>query len=244
MSRAPRVALGFVLLLTSALLVAPWRGHVDDLDAQIYRVVARNMVADGTWFDLRYLPDVWPRFREHLPFALWPAAVTLRFLGERAVDWIYALTTLVTVWLTARIASRIAGAWAGVAAALALGTCESIWQYGGRLLLEPPLLLFATASAGAALLPRPSWGRAALFGALAVSIKGPFGLLPLACVAVGRAVTQKSWRPLAGGAIAGIAASAPAAAFLLIDRLAGKVLRLDRAEWRARLSSNWIAMSF
>ena len=178
MNRAAGVALACVLLLTSALLVAPWKGHVDDVDAQVYQVVARNMVADGTWFDLRYLPDVWPRFREHLPFALWPAAATIRLFGEGAIDAVYALMTLATVWVTARIASRIAGPWAGVAAALALGTCESIWQYGGRLLLEPPLLLFATAAVGAALLPRPSWGRAALFSALSVLTKGPFGLLP------------------------------------------------------------------
>jgi 4-amino-4-deoxy-L-arabinose transferase-like glycosyltransferase len=220
-NRTSRVALACVLLLTSALLVAPWKGHIDDLDAQIYRVVARNMVADGTWFDLRYLPNVWPSFREHLPVALWPAAATIRILGERAIDPIYALMTLASVWLTARIASRIAGAWAAVAAAVALGTCESIWQYGGRLLLEPPLLLFATAAVGAALLPRPSWGRAALFGALAVSMKGPFGLLPLACVVVARAWTDRSWRYLAGGVVAGIAAIAPAVAFLLFDRWGG-----------------------
>jgi 4-amino-4-deoxy-L-arabinose transferase-like glycosyltransferase len=220
-NRAPRVALAFVLLLTSALVVAPWKGHVDDLDAQIYQVVARNMVADGTWFDLRYLPDVWPRFREHLPFAFWPAAATIQLLGERAVDWVYALLTVATVWLTARIASRLAGPWAAVAAALALGTCESIWQYGGRLLLEPPLLLFATASVGAALRPRPSWGNAALFGALAVFTKGPFGLLPLSCVVIGRAWAERSCRHLAAGALAGIAATIPAAAFLVVDRVAG-----------------------
>ena len=221
MNRAAGVALACVLLLTSALLVAPWKGHVDDVDAQVYQVVARNMVADGTWFDLRYLPDVWPRFREHLPFALWPAAATIRLFGEGAIDAVYALMTLATVWVTARIASRIAGAWAGVGAALALGTCESIWQYGGRLLLEPPLLLFATAAVGAALLPRPSWGRAALFSALAVLTKGPFGLLPFACVVVARAWTDRSWRYLVGGALAGMAAMAPAIAFLLVDRWAG-----------------------
>ncbi|HWE22477.1 MAG TPA: glycosyltransferase family 39 protein [Myxococcales bacterium] len=220
MNRAPRVALALVLSISAALVVAPWKGHVDDVDAQVYQVVARNMVADGTWFDLRYLPNVWPRFREHLPFAFWPAAATMRVLGERAVDWMYALFTLATVWVTARIASRLAGPWSGVAAALALGTCESFWQYGGRLLLEPPLLLFATVSAGAALEPRPSWGRAALFGALAMLIKGPFGLLPLACVVVGRAVTDRSWRHVVGGAVAGIAACAPAAMFLLVDRFA------------------------
>ncbi len=221
MTRAHRVALVLVLLLTAALVVAPLRGHVDDIDAQVYEVVARNMVADGTWFDLRYLPNLWPHFREHLPFSFWPAAATIRVFGEGAVDLLYALMTVATVWLVARIASTIAGGWAGVVAALVLGTCESIWQYGGRLLLEPPLLLFATAAAGAALLPRARWGAATLFGALAVLTKGPFGLLPLMCVAFGRGLSERSWQSPVRGACAGLAASVPAAAFLVLDRWIG-----------------------
>jgi hypothetical protein len=211
-----------VLSITAALVVAPWRGHVDDIDAQVYEVVARNMVADGAWFDLRYLPDVWPLFREHLPFSFWPAAATIRLLGEGAVNVLYACFTLATVWLAGWMTARIQGGWAGgVAAALVLGTCESIWQYGGRFLLEPPLLLFATAAAGAALLPRPRWYGAAAFGALAVLAKGPFGLLPLACVVLGRAISERSWPLLLRGALSGFVAIVPAALFLILDRWLG-----------------------
>jgi hypothetical protein len=33
-------------------------GHADVYDGQLYRVVARNLVEDGTWLHLRYLPLV------------------------------------------------------------------------------------------------------------------------------------------------------------------------------------------
>jgi 4-amino-4-deoxy-L-arabinose transferase-like glycosyltransferase len=221
LSGTPRLAFALVLSIAAALVVAPWRGHVDDIDAQVYEVVARNMVADGTWFDLRYLPDVWPLFREHLPFSFWPAAATIRLFGEGAVNLLYACFTLATVWLAGWMAARIQGGWGGVAAALVLGTCESIWQYGGRFLLEPPLLLFATAAAGAALLPRPRWYGAAAFGALAVLMKGPFGLLPLACVVLGRAISERSWPLLVRGALSGLLAIVPAALFLILDRWLG-----------------------
>ena len=220
--RAPRLALALVLSITAALVVAPWRGHVDDVDAQVYEVVARNMVADGTWFDLRYLPDLWPHFREHLPFGFWPAAATIHLFGEGAVNVLYACLTLSTVWLAGWITTRLQGGWGGVIAVLVLGTCESIWQYGGRFMLEPPLLLFATAAAGAALLPRPRWYGAATFGAMAVLAKGPFGLLPLGCVVLGRAISERSWRLLLRGALAGLLAIVPAALFLVLDRWLGK----------------------
>jgi 4-amino-4-deoxy-L-arabinose transferase-like glycosyltransferase len=217
----PRFAPAVVLIITAALVASPWRAHVDDVDAQVYEVVARNMVADRTWFDLRYLPDVWPRFREHLPFSFWPAAAAMRALGEWSVNLLYAGFTLASVWLTGRIAARLGGRWAGVTAALALGTCESIWQYGGRFLLEPPLLLAATAAAGVALRAKPRWGAAAAFGALAVLAKGPFGLVPLTSVVLARSMTERTGRLLIFGALSIAAAALPAAVFLVLDRALG-----------------------
>jgi hypothetical protein len=210
--RAIRVAWTCAFVLCAALLVAPWRGHIDDFDAQIYLVVARNMARDHAWFDLRYLPSFLPVFREHLPFGFWPAAAAIRFAGESAINPTYALMTLGAITVSALLARRVAGDWAGVSAIVLLGTCESIWQYGGRLLLEPPLLLFATAAAGAAL--ADLWIAAAALGALAVLVKGPFGLLPLACVCL---VKARDWRATA--AIVG--AVTPLAVFLLIDPSGG-----------------------
>jgi 4-amino-4-deoxy-L-arabinose transferase-like glycosyltransferase len=218
---AAQWAFSLVLLTTAALIAAPWRGHIDDVDAQIYLVIARHMAADRTWFDLRYLPGLWPVFREHLPFGFWPAAAAIRFAGEWAVGPVYALFTLGTVALAGRLTAALAGRWAGVAAALVLGTCESIWQYGGRPLLEPPLLLFATAAAGAALLPRPRFVLAAFCAAIAVLIKGPFGLVPLASCVLARALVERSPGVFAKGAAAAAAAALPTAALLLWDRFAG-----------------------
>jgi len=203
-----RVAWVSALVVCAALIAAPWRGHVDDFDAQMYRVVARNLARAHAWFDLRGLPTLHPVFREHLPFGFWPAAAAIRAGSERAIDPLYALMTLGAIAASGAIARRLAGDRAGVAAILLLGTCESIWQYGGRLLLDPPLLLFATASAGMALAGRWEW--AAVLGGVATLIKGPFGLLPLACVA---AVRLRDWR--APAAVA--AAIVPFAVFLAVD---------------------------
>lgn len=207
-----RAARWLALLACAALLAAPWRGHIDDFDAQIYLVVARNLARDHAWFNLRYLPSVWPVFREHLPFGFWPAATTIRIFGEWAVPAVFALITLGAIAAAGRIARRMAGERAEVAAILLLGTCESIWEYGGRPLLEPPLLLLATAAAGAALADR--WRTAALLGSMATLIKGPFGLLPLACVAL---VRFRNWRvPLAA-----VLAIVPLAIFLAFDPAGG-----------------------
>ena len=205
-------ALWFALAVAAALIAAPWRGHVDDVDAQLYAVLVRNLARDHAWLDLRYLPGLLPHFREHLPFGFWPGAAALRLLGEWAVAPAYGLLTWLTVLASARIAARLGGPWAGVAGALALGTCESIWQYGGRVLLEPPLLLLTTLSVGAVLRDRPRWGLAALWAALAVLVKGPFGMLPLACVAIGLGP-----RAMARGALACAAAAVPIALFLWLD---------------------------
>jgi 4-amino-4-deoxy-L-arabinose transferase-like glycosyltransferase len=207
-----RVAWVSALVACAALLAAPWRGHVDDFDAQIYTVVARNIARDGSWFDLRLLPSLRPVYREHLPFGLWPAAAAVRANSDWAVNLLYGLMTLGAIAASGMIARRLAGEWAGVAAVLLLGTCESIWQYGARLLLDPPLFLFATAAAAAALVSR--WRSAAVLGGLATLIKGPFGLLPLACVAVTR---LRDWK--APAAVA--AAIVPLGVFLAIDPAGG-----------------------
>jgi hypothetical protein len=60
---------------------------------------------------------------------------------------------------------------------------------------------------------RSRFGQAALWAALAVLVKGPFGLLPLACISLGLG-PRALWR----GALACLAAIVPAAIFLLHDR--------------------------
>jgi hypothetical protein len=160
------------------------------------------MARDHAWFALRYLPAVHPVFREHLPFGFWPAAAAIRVLGEWAVPIVYSLFTLGAV--------AAAGRNGGVFAMLLLGTCASIWQYGGRLLLDPPLLCFATWAVAFALEER--WIGAAVCGAIATLVKGPFGFLPLACVVAAR--RGRGWPALLG-------AAAPLAIFLALDPAGG-----------------------
>jgi 4-amino-4-deoxy-L-arabinose transferase-like glycosyltransferase len=205
--RSPRVARILAYVAVAALLAVPWRTHVDDLDAQMYLVIARNIARSGRWFDLSFGPGFWPQFREHLPFGFWPAAAAIRVLGEWAVNPVYALLTLGAVAAAARIARTLRGPPAEIGTVLLLGTCEIVWHYGGRPLLEPPLLFFATASAAAALECR--WAAGSAFAALATLVKGPFGLLDLACAGLFR-------RPLKA-AVATAAAVLPAAVFVLCD---------------------------
>src|SRR5439155_26192985 len=80
-----------------------------------------------------------------------------------------------------------------------------------------PLIFFATAAAWAALQEKPRWLFAAALAAIAALIKGPFGLAPLAAAAAARAIADRSWRPLLSGALATVAASLPAAAFLYLS---------------------------
>jgi 4-amino-4-deoxy-L-arabinose transferase-like glycosyltransferase len=217
-------ALGAILVVSLALLLCPFAGHVDDVDAQVYEVVAANMARDGSWLDLRFLPSYWPQFREHLPFGFWPAALAIRFL-RRGGGWIpYAgasLLTVLTVWWTGR---RIGGSTAGLLSALILSVTEVFWQYGARVLLEPFLLFFATASAAVALADEPQLGscaKAAAWSALAVLIKGPFGLVPLVGSIIGSAFAERSARRLAWGALAVLLAVIPVAAFLVLDNAHG-----------------------
>jgi hypothetical protein len=131
---------------------------------------------------------------------------------------VYAVFTLATIAVSGWAAASVAGGWAGVGAALALGTCESIWQYGGRLLLDPPLLLFATSAAAMVLVPKPRWRSAAALAALGVLVKGPFGIAPLTACVCARAAVDRSPKLLVRGTVAILGALVPAAAFLLADR--------------------------
>ena len=209
-----------VLLLALGLLAATGRGHVDDLDAQTYRVLVRHLVQDRAWLTLRFLPGYWPAFREHLPFGFWPAVLAARAAGLGGAEALHLCCSLGTVALLIRGGGRAFGGSAGLAAGLLLALTESFWRYGGRLLLEPPLLLLATAAALPLLVRPPArrdWWLAIALGALACAVKGPFGLAPLACAGAGRALATRSPRTFALAALATIAAALPVAAFLLAD---------------------------
>jgi 4-amino-4-deoxy-L-arabinose transferase-like glycosyltransferase len=218
------LAAGLALFLAAAVLVAPWTGHVDDTDAQLYQVVARHMVQDGRWLDLRYLADVHPHFREHLPFGLWPFAVAIRVGGEKTLAPLAGLFTMATLVLLGFMARRLGGWTMATLTVLVLATTESFIIYGGRERLDPLLLLLVVASLAPLLAFPPTarrWLLGALFAALAALVKGPFGLLPFlaAGLAVAFAYRSVRWAAMAGAFT--LLAALPVAAFLLADKVWG-----------------------
>lgn len=214
-----------VLLLAAGVISIPWSGHVDDVDAQFYRVLTRHMVEDHTWFNLRFLPRLFPTFREHVPFGFWPWVVVDRAFGEGALGPLSGLFTLATLFLVVRLGRRLGGNALAVPAALVLVATDSFLLIGGRSRLDPLLYLFTTAS----MLPvlgdeAPTlrrWILGAAFAAAGALVKGPFGLLPYAAAVSSVALQQRSGRWLLAGAGLTLAAAAPVGAFLLWQRFRG-----------------------
>ncbi len=220
-----RTAAGLALVIATCVLVAPWGGHVDDTDAQLYQVVARHMVQDGSWLDLRYLSHAHPHFREHLPFGLWPWAATIRLLGEWALAPLAGLFTFCTLLLVAFLGRRLGGWSMAAVAVLLLGTTESFILYGGRPRLDPLLLLLVVTSLVPVLgfPPAPRrWLWAALFAALGALVKGPFGLLPFLAAALAVAWESRSVRWASAGVGLTLLSAVPVTAFLLGDKLWGQ----------------------
>ncbi len=182
------------------------------------------MVEDKSWLELRYLQGVYPHFREHLPFGLWPWAVAIRVAGERALAPLAGLFTLLTLLLVGWMGRRLGGWTMASVAILVLGTTESFIIYGGRARLDPLLVLLVVASLAPVLCWPPSarrWLLAALFAALAALVKGPFGLLPFFAAGLSVAWEHRSLRVLAGAAGLALLAAVPVAAFLVGDRTWG-----------------------
>jgi 4-amino-4-deoxy-L-arabinose transferase-like glycosyltransferase len=223
------VAVAATLGVALGMIAAPWWGHVDDTDAHLYRVVARHMVEDGTWLDLRYLPGAHAAFREHLPFGIWPYAAAIHVAGEEALPGVGAMFTLATIALVLWMGWRLAGAAAGIVAALTLAATESFTVYGGRERLDPVLVLFTTAAMAPLLvgsLRRGGLAMSALFGSLATLVKGPFGLLPVCAGAAARALEERSLRGSVRLAAVVAVSALPFLAFLAWSRTAA-----DRSWW-------------
>ncbi|MBL8911524.1 MAG: hypothetical protein JNM17_12590 [Archangium sp.] len=183
-------------LISMALMLAAVARHNDDSDAQLYSVVARNMVRDGTWTQLSYAPNVHAVFREHLPFGFWPGAFALRIGGERALLFVAPLFTLGTLAALAWLAKRLM--LSAPLAVLALISTEAFLFTSTAFRLDAPLVCLSLLAAVAPLIfERPSWRGAALsvFAATAATlIKGPFGLVPLVAAGLARVLITPTAR--------------------------------------------------
>ncbi len=207
-----------LLVLAVICLSIECTAHVDDTDAALYTVVARNMVRDGTWFDLSYTTNVHPQFREHLPFGLWPSAMVIRTLGEAALPWLSAAWTLLTIALVVELGKRLGSIPLGLLGGFLLATTNQFIVTGALHRLDPPLLFFSLLSAAPLLVAPRTRGAFVLTvtaGALACLIKGPFGLVLPVAAAIARAVQERDRKWLLVGALACVFAAVPVTAFLL-----------------------------
>ncbi|MFZ5440172.1 MAG: ArnT family glycosyltransferase [Myxococcota bacterium] len=207
-----------VLVLAAVSLAMQGAHHTDDTDASLYTVVARHLVEDGAWLDLRYTENVHPHYREHLPFGLWPSALVVKALGEGALPWLSVTWTLLTIALLMELGRRLFSEELGVLAGFLLATTHQFIVTGALHRLDPPLVFFSLLSVVPLLGGAATWRSFALtalaMGA-AVAIKGPFGLVLPAAATVARALSDErrlTW--LAFGAGAGLLAVLPVTLFL------------------------------
>lgn len=211
----PASAFALVLGLFVVLMGATWFRHTDVGDAQLYQVIARHMLRGGDWLSLEYLGRP---FFDHLPFGLWPIALA-QAVDERAVIPLHALFSVLTVALVGVVGHRLSGPWAALGSMLVLATTQMYFFQTSYPTLDPLLLLLTTASVIPVLTnagTRAQWFTAWLFAALAVAVKGPFGLLPLGGVIGARVLVDRSWRHLGWGALVLGLAVAPVALFLAL----------------------------
>lgn len=218
-------AVAAVLVIGAALCTAPLAGHSDRCDPHFYTVLARHMAEGGTWWDPSYLPTIFERFRDHLPFGVWPFALAMRLFGDQGLAPLALLCSLGTLSLVLVTGARIFGRPAAVIGALVLASTETWFRYAATPTLDCLLLLLVTAATLPLWRPLPvpafRWAWPAALTALAVLVKGPFGLLPLAATTLGRAVALRNPRELWPGGVSAAAALLPAAGFLAWDHWLG-----------------------
>lgn len=234
-----RLLLAGVLALAGALPFA--LVHVDDIDAATYTVIARHLTQGDALMAPRYLPDLFPAFREHPPLFLWVQAAVIRLFSEGALPWLGLACGVATVLTAFTVGRRLAGGRAALLGAFVLASTEQFFRYQARARLDPPLVLCYTASVALLLAARgrTRWllagGLAAGLGAL---VKGPPALgapvsAALALVALGRARELRSgrtWLLVAAGALA------PAALFFGYDAAA-----LGGSWWRGYVQGQVLA---
>jgi 4-amino-4-deoxy-L-arabinose transferase-like glycosyltransferase len=202
-------------------MVAPCLGHFDDTDAQLYQVVIRKMAESRRWLDPSYLNHFHVHFREHLPFGFWPFAIARLSFGEQGPRFLAAAISLTIVIGVGLVGRRLMGDWPALAAMLVLASTETFFRYGAQTRLDGLVVLFGNAAAVPAILGsrRAAHGFvAAVCAAVAVLVKGPFGLVPLLAAVAARAIVDRSASTLIRGLLIAVAASIPTLVFLLLDR--------------------------
>lgn len=210
--------------LAVATLSIPVRSHMDDSDAALYAVVARNIVRSGEWMSLSYLPGVHAHFYEHLPFGLWPQAAAIQLFGEPALKPFNALLCVAILGVLAGAGAALVGWEAATVATVVLSLNDTFFLYGARPRLDPLLMLAVAVTCLALTRARRKKGTgyfSAWMEALAVAgaavgalVKGPFGLAVLGCWLLAEWLLDRSWGRAVRSAVMFLLACLPLAAFL------------------------------
>ncbi len=173
----------WLCLAALTVLVLAWGSRSRELSGTdaFYAVVSRQVADTGHWAPLMHGPA---------PYVLKPPLVFwLTALGMKAFGASSATASLwprvfagVSVLLTALLARRLAGRTAAFFAALFL-LADGIFLAGANSLrMDTGVLVGSLLAALAVVAPRGAWRPPLFWGgiALAVLVKGPVGLLPLA----------------------------------------------------------------
>lgn len=190
------------------LFVGLGRVPFDDPGEGMHAEIARELLASGRPFDLRFAGV---RYVDKPPLMYWLIALAFAALGptEAAARAVSALGGVAAVAATAWLGSRLLGWRAGLAAGLALLT--SVWFFVYTRYVRPETPFVAAIAWGFALTlaglkaGRRGWviGGLAAFGAAGLA-KDPLGVLgPLLALAVAVALCRRlrpvsGWLPAAG----------------------------------------------
>lgn len=215
--------------------------HVDDPDAMLYTVVARNLAVDADPFRLRFLDAYWPQFYEHPPLFFAIQALSVRALGPASLAWLGALIGAGTLLTTYRFGVELVGRRAAFMASAILALTESFFRYQGRARLDPPLTLIFLGSVACIVLARmrPAWlcvgGALAGAGAL---IKGPpaFGAPIAAALVVAALGRGDELRRVRDWLLVAVSMLALPAAFLIYDHIA-----LEGVWWKGYVEGQVLA---
>lgn len=213
-----------VALLAIGMVLGFAPVHVDDVDATLYQVVARNIVAQGDLFHLHGFTGLFSDFREHPPGLFWVIAAVIATVGDGAVPWVCGLFGLGTLALVYSYTRGAVGERAALAATVMLALCESFFRYQARPRLDGALTFFFTASVLLGVTARGRMSRWILCGLAAgagAMVKGPPALgAPVAAVIF--ILIERGLRafPLRGAVVAMSAALLLPGAFFLYDHVA------------------------
>lgn len=193
MRASPFVALALVLLGFGL-------AHTHDTDSLLYRQMARNVLASGDLWTLRWTDTQLLDFHDHLPPPIWLVAATENWLGAVGSSFAYAAMVFATwlvffLWARRRLGERTV--WLGI---WVLAASEYYLRVQPLPRIDQPFLFLFVLSVVLAGAGRPAEFVGAGLAAGAAALFRPpialalFALVPLSVLAHRRAAKERAWK--------------------------------------------------